>query len=90
MEINLPKTVKTDVKTLKLHIKIRDELGFILTDDKDELVFEREEGYVPGFFPGEHYGDYLIFDIDIETGQIKNWQKPSVEDVEEIVLQRDE
>lgn len=28
------------------------------------------------FFPEQHYGDYLIFDIDIETGLIKNWVKP--------------
>lgn len=33
------------------------------------------DGYVPDFFPGEHYGDYLMLDIDVETGQILNWPK---------------
>lgn len=31
--------------------------------------------YVPGFFPGDHAGDYLELDIDVATGTIKNWPK---------------
>lgn len=34
-------------------------------------------GYVPNFFPGEHWGDYIILDIDIDTGQILNWKTPT-------------
>lgn len=40
------------------------------------------EGYVPEFFPTKHYGDYVSFDIDIETGRIMNWNKPSKKDLE--------
>lgn len=35
------------------------------------------EGCVPEFFPGEHFGDYIELDIDIDTGQILNWKKPT-------------
>lgn len=37
-------------------------------------------GYVPAFFPNpkeDHYGDYVQLDIDIDTGMIKNWKKPT-------------
>jgi hypothetical protein len=34
-------------------------------------------GYVPEFFPEDHYGDYVILDIDVATGKITNWKKPS-------------
>ncbi|MNO03326.1 hypothetical protein D3C81_2239890 [compost metagenome] len=43
------------------------------------------EGYVPGFFPGEHYGDYLQLHINIETGQITNWRKPNAEQLEALL-----
>ena len=39
-------------------------------------------GGVPDFFPGDHYGDYVQLDIDTETGEIVNWQKPTKEDLE--------
>ena len=34
-------------------------------------------GYVPGFFPDEHYGDYVMLEIDLATGKILNWKKPT-------------
>jgi len=34
------------------------------------------EGSVPYFFPGPHYGDYVQFHIDVDTGRILNWKKP--------------
>lgn len=33
------------------------------------------DGYVPSFFPGEHYGDYVMLDIDPYTGLILDWKK---------------
>lgn len=38
-------------------------------------------GYVPDFFPGDHYGDYVMLDIDIETGRILNWKAPTLRDI---------
>ena len=38
------------------------------------------DGYVPDWLPNtnaKHYGDYVELKIDIETGQILNWKKPS-------------
>lgn len=44
-------------------------------------VHSNYDGYVPDFFPGEHYGDYVELKIDIDTGKILNWQVPTVEDL---------
>jgi hypothetical protein len=33
------------------------------------------DGYVPSFMPGEHFGDYVMLDIDPYTGLILNWKK---------------
>jgi len=33
--------------------------------------------------PEEHYGDYVELQIDLETGQIMNWKKPSRKVIEE-------
>ena len=42
------------------------------------------DGYVPKFFPGEHYGDYVTLNIDLDTGKILNWKKPSEKQLKEI------
>lgn len=42
---------------------------------EDGKVTKTHDGYVPKFMPGEHFGDYIELDIDIETGQIVNWNK---------------
>lgn len=34
-------------------------------------------GYVPDFFPDQHYGDYVMLDIDLASGKILNWKKVS-------------
>lgn len=47
-----------------------------------ELSDGREyEGYVPGFLGG---GDYVRLTVDLDTGQIVGWQKPSQEDLDEM------
>ena len=33
--------------------------------------------------PGQHYGDYLDLEIDMDTGIIKNWKVPTADQVEE-------
>ncbi len=42
------------------------------------------DGYVPKFFPEEHYGDYLELDIDIDTGQILNWKRPTLIELKQL------
>ncbi len=31
-------------------------------------------GYVPSFMPGEHYGDYILLEINPYNGKILNWK----------------
>lgn len=84
MKIGIKKTVEVEAKTLCLHMKVRDEFCAVLKDqDGDSL--KNYEGYVPNFMPGNHYGDYLILDIDIETGKILNWKPPTQEDIEDFI-----
>ena len=42
------------------------------------------DGYVPDFFPGKHYGDYVQLEIDADTGKILNWKAPTKEDIDEL------
>jgi hypothetical protein len=44
---------------------------------EDGEVTATHDGYVPDFMPNEHYGDYIELDIDIDTGVITNWKKPT-------------
>lgn len=82
MEITATKTVKVQAKTLKIHLKVRDEFCASLTDQDGEEIFVQEDGYVPSFMPGDHFGDYVILDIDMDTGQVVNWEKPDAEEIE--------
>ena len=61
---------------LSICAKCSDRFAAILTDTNGKVLKEHDE-YVPEFMPGEHYGDYVELDIDIETGQILNWKKPT-------------
>lgn len=42
--------------------------------DKNGKVYREYDGYVPSFMPGEHFGDYIMLDIDPYTGKILNWK----------------
>jgi hypothetical protein len=89
MQINQKKTVQVDVTLLKLHLKVSDRFTAGLIDAQGDEVGSFE-GYVPDFFPGDHYGDYVMLDIDLETGQIKNWKKPAADDIEKMLDADDE
>jgi hypothetical protein len=69
---------KTNIsKAVTAHIVAKcSDLCFVsLLNGADETIAEHK-GYVPDFMPGEHYGDYIEIDIDLETGRIRNWVKP--------------
>ncbi len=85
MKINAVKTVQVDVKTIKVHVKVCDRFCGALVDSDGQEVLNIENTYVPDWFPGDHYGDYLILDIDLETGQILNWKSPSVAAIEDFL-----
>lgn len=84
MEIDQNKTVKVNAKKLSLHLKVVDMFTAGLYDQDGHEIADYE-GYVPGFMPGEHFGDYVILDIDIDTGQITNWKPPTKEQIEEFI-----
>lgn len=65
-------------------IKCSDRFCATLTDGNGNVLKEHDD-YVPEFMPGEHYGDYVELDIDIETGQILNWKKPSKKLLEQFI-----
>lgn len=89
MKTSIKKEVEVEAKTLQLYMKVVDGFAGTLVDqDGEELAVY--EGYVPDFMPGEHYGDYLILDIDIDTGQITNWVTPTSEQIQAFIGGEDE
>lgn len=83
MEIDQLKTIKVNAKVLKIHLKVSDRFCALLVDDEGKPIHDQDDGYVPDFMPGQHYGDYVILDIDIDTGHVLNWKKPSAESIQE-------
>ena len=71
-------------KVLSICAKCRDCFAASVLDQNGEELIDYD-GYVPKFMPGEHYGDYVMLDIDISTGQILNWVKPSAEELDELI-----
>jgi hypothetical protein len=84
MKIGVTKPVEVEAKELRLYCKVCDRFTAGLYD-QDGQEIHAHDGYVPSLMPGEHYGDYIILNIDIDTGEITNWKQPSVEDVESFI-----
>lgn len=85
MKIDKQKTVQVEVKTVSICCKVSDCFSYRLLDVDGDAVFNQDDGYVPGFMPGKHYGDYVMLDIDIDTGVVVNWKTPSAEEIQKIV-----
>ena len=60
--------------TAKTHYKVCDDGIYMFYDDSGSLVKKCDNSYVPKFLSpsNNHYGDYVILDID-ENGFIKDW-----------------
>lgn len=87
--ISMKKEVQVEAKTLAIYCKVCDNFTAALKDQFGNEIHDQEDGYVPDFMPGQHYGDYLILDIDLDTGQITNWKKPTAEQIEEWISKDD-
>lgn len=72
MKIKVPTSKEIEIREMQISLKVRDEFRCAFVDDKGNEILEYD-GYVPSFMPGEHYGDYVTLNIDLETGQILNW-----------------
>jgi hypothetical protein len=69
-------------RILSICAKCVDAFGSKLIENGE--VTNSYEGYVPKFFPNEHFGDYIELDIDIDTGQIVNWKTPTKEELKQL------
>lgn len=56
----------------KLHMKVCDRGCYYLMAG-EKTVASLQQEYVPGFMPGDHYGDYIILNIGA-GGEIANWK----------------
>jgi len=64
------------IKTVFICAKCSDLCSIQFFNKDGDKIGERD-GYVPDWMPEEHYGDYIELEIDVETGQILNWKKPT-------------
>lgn len=71
-------------KVLSICGKTSDLCSAILKDEAGNVLKEHD-GYVPKMMPGQHYGDYIEIDIDIETGKILNWKKPTLQQINDFI-----
>ena len=85
MKLSVKKEVQVEAKTLKIHIKVSDNFSASIVDQDGDTIWDQDDGYVPDFMPGEHYGDYVILDIDLDSGQVINWQKPTSAALEKLI-----
>ena len=90
MKINQTKLVEVEAKTLKIHVKCADQFSCAITDQDGKVIFNQGDGYVPDFMPGKHYGDYIILDIDLDTGVVTNWEAPTQEQIEEFINRKED
>ncbi len=67
------------MKTISICAKCSDLFTATLRDNGKNVG--EYNGYVPDFMPGENYGDYVLLDIDVNTGKILNWKKPTKTDL---------
>jgi hypothetical protein len=65
-------------KTITISAKCSDMFDARLDDGRSY------GGYVPRFFPGKHYGDYVKLTIELATGKILNWTPPEEEALDEV------
>ena len=68
--------------TIQISAKCSDMFCATLVNGEGYSMGQDYEGYVPRWMPGKHYGDYVVLNIDVETGVIKNWKRPSMEELE--------
>lgn len=90
MKISQQKSVQVDVKTLEIYCKVSDCFTYTLRDAQGEEVYSQDDGYVPNFMPGDHYGDYVILNIDLETGVVTNWRAPTAQQLEQAISKNDD
>lgn len=82
MKIGIQKTVDVEAKTLRICLKVRDEFSATVHDQDGIELGGQSDGYVPDFMP---HGDYVMLDVDLESGRITNWQPPTAEQIQAFI-----
>ena len=90
MEIKTLVEKVVNIKSVTVSAKVRDSGCYTFKDNDGSVIKSIEDSYVPDFFPTEHYGDYLELEIDLESGQILNWKKPTPEQLNYVLNPEDE
>lgn len=85
MQINQTKVVPVEAKEIRINIKVSDWFTASIHDQDGVEIGGQADGYVPDFMPGEHHGDYVILNIDLDTGRITNWKVPTAEQIESFI-----
>jgi len=60
---------------LKISAKCSDLCSTLFTDAKGNE--STSDGYVPKNIGIDEWGDYVVLEIDMQTGQIQNWKPVS-------------
>ena len=69
-------------RTIRINAKCSDL--FWAAFEVDGKRVGEQTGYVPNWLPNpneDHYGDYVSLQIDVDTGRILNWRKPTAADL---------
>ncbi len=90
MLINMVKPMQVDAKELRIHMKVCDQFCGEVVDQNGQTIGGKEDVYVPDFMPEQHFGDYLILNIDLESGRITNWKQPTADQIEAFVSDKEE
>ena len=64
------------ITRLEISAKCSDLCSVVATNEAGDTILAGD-GYVPDFMPDQHYGDYVMLEIDVETGKILNWKTPT-------------
>lgn len=71
-------------KVIMIDAKCSDMCSTSILDSEGKIL-AGGSGYVPNFMPGPHYGDYIVLEIDLETGKLLNWTPPTKEQLEDYI-----
>lgn len=69
-------------KYIQVSAKCSDMCAIEFQDENGHKIASMD-GYVPDFMPGEHFGDYIILTIELHTGKIVDWVRPSIADLKD-------
>jgi len=72
-------------QTITVYLKCADRFNFKLETENGIVLVEQQQTYVLDWFLPKHYGDGFKIEIDLETGQILNWVKPTEQQLEETI-----